>query len=308
MKKFTAILFLTIAFLGAQKIQAQIQVLTGTEKGTYFQLANDMNKLLPTVEKVKRNDTVQVPFLDIRSTSGSSFNFEIITQKDHPAKVAIMQLDYLLLMKNDDMMKGTKKTADLAILMPLNVEDIHLVSKKGNKIHSLADLDGKIVAIGNKAEGTYSTATYIHNESKVEWTSKNISTQDVTRPLLLDKIDAFFVVATAPMDLLNINPVGSPIKYELASVEDINGWAEYFIPETIPAGTYSWQKNDVSTYGVPSVVVVNMSKISNEEKAQLLQWKATTIENLEKLKADGHPAWKTATVMTWDESIWPLVK
>jgi len=308
MKKFIAILALSIALIGLPKIQAQIQVLTGTEKGTYYDLANDMNNLLPTIATITAEDTIQTSFLDIRSTSGSSFNFEILTQKGHPAKVAFMQLDYLLLMKNEDMMRNTKKTDDLAILMPLNVEEIHLVTKKGNKIHSLADLEDKTVAIGNKVEGTYSTATYIQNTSKIPWISKNISTQDVARPLLLDKIDAFFVVASAPMDMLNINPVGSPIKYELANVENINGWADYFIPKTIAAGTYAWQKKDITTYGVPSVIVVNMSKISDEEKEMLLKWKAITIENLEKLRTEGHPAWKTASVMSWDSSIWPMVK
>ena len=285
--------------------QVQIQVLTGTEQGTYFQLGNDMNELLPKNIMVKNEDSVEVSFLDIRSTAGSSLNLELLADKNNSAKVAIMQLDILLLKKMDDLLNETHFTDDLMVLMPLNVEQIHLVTKETSKISSLESLSGTKVAIGNKQEGTYFTATYIQNLSKVNWISKNISTQDVIKPLLLDKIDAFFMVATPPMDMLKLLPVSSGAKYKLVSIENMNGWANPYIPTTITAGTYNWQKSDVSTFGVPSVVVVNMAKISDEEKQLLLQWKALIIENLEELKANGHPAWKTATLSDWNTSIWP---
>ncbi|NOR86183.1 MAG: TAXI family TRAP transporter solute-binding subunit [Bacteroidales bacterium] len=308
MKNIFTILSAVVLILASSFTQAQIQVLTGTEYGTYYSLAQDMNKLLPTVKGVKAKDTLDMPFLDIRSTSGSSFNFDIITQKDHPAKVAFMQLDYLLLMKADDYMNGTKFTDDIMVLMTVSMEEIHLITKEGSPINSLADLKGRKVAIGNKAEGTYSTATYIQNNSKVEWQSKNISTQDVMKPLILDKIDAFFMVASSPVKMIDFLPGTSPAKFKLVSIEDVNGWVGNYVPFTIPAGTYKWQKEDVSTFGVPSVVVVNVSKLSEEEKQQLLQWKAATIENLENLKETGHPAWKTALVTSWENTYWPTMK
>jgi len=280
-------------------------VLTGTEQGTYFQLGNDMNELLPKNIMVRNEDSTEVSFLDIRSTAGSSLNLDLIADKNNSAKVAIMQLDILLLKKMDDLLNETHFTDNLMVLMPLNVEQIHLIAKETSEISSLASLSGAKVAIGNKQDGTYFTATYIQNVSKVNWKSKNISTQDVLKPLLLDKIDAFFMVATPPMEMLKLLPMGSGAKYKLISIENINGWADPYIPTTISAGTYNWQKSDISTYGVPSVIVVNTAKISEEEKQLLQQWKALIIENLEKLKANGHPAWKTATLSDWNSTIWP---
>lgn len=305
MKKILTSLLLFALVFSLNIGQAQIKVLTGTEHGTYFKLAQDMNGLMPSNTVIKDNDTTSVDFLDIRTTAGSSLNFELLADEKNPAKVAIMQLDVLLLKKMDDLLNGTTITENLVILMPLNVEDIHLITKEGSGITSLANLEGAKVAIGNKREGTYFTTTYMQNISKVNWLSNNMSTQDVLRPLLLDKIDAFFMVATPPMGMLKILPVKSGAKYRLVSLENINGWADFYIPTTITAGTYVWQKEDVSTFGVPSVIVVNTSKISDEEKQELLKWRAVSIENLENLKTTGHPAWKTATLVDWDTSIWP---
>ncbi len=298
-------MILSVFVLGFNVSQAQIEVLTGTEHGTYYKLANDMNALLPTSSIVKGNDTIAIPFLQIKTTAGSSINFDLIADKDNRAKVAFMQLDLLLLKKMEDVLHQTLFTKDLVVLMPLNVEDIHLVTKEGSGITSLSSINGRTVIIGNQMEGTYSTAIYIQNISKIEWRNNNTSTQDAIKPLLIDKVDAFFTVATPPMDMLRVLPKNMGSKYKLVSLENINGWADYYIPSTITAGTYAWQSTDVSTYGVPSVIVVNLAKLSEEEKQILLQWRTITIENLENLKTTGHPAWKTATVNEWDKAIWP---
>ncbi len=305
MKKHFTILFLFVFVLSFHVSQAQIEVLTGTEHGTYYQLAKDMNELMPSTTLVKNQDTADVAFLDVRTTAGSSINFDLIVDKDNTSKVGFMQLDFLLLKKMEDMLYNTDYTKNLIVLMPMNVEDIHLIAKEGSDITSLATLQGKKVVIGNKMEGTYSTTTYMQNVSEVIWRNNNMGTQDALMPLLLDKIDAFFVVATPPVDMLKVLPKNMGDKFKLVSLENVNGWADAYIPSTIAGGVYNWQKTDVSTFGVPSVVVVNTAKLSEEEKQQLIQWRATVIENLENLKTTGHPAWKTATVSEWDTSIWP---
>jgi len=302
MKKTLTFLVLLSFIISINISQAQIKVFTGTEHGTYYELANDMNALLPSNTA---DSTETVPFLAPKTTTGSALNFDLLSDPENEAKVAFMQLDLLLLKKAEDMLNGTSFTKDLVVLMPLNVEAIHLITKEKSSINSLATLSGAKVIIGNQKEGTYFTATYIQNVSKVDWLSKNIGTQDAIKPLMLDKVNAFFMVATYPMDLLETLPTQTGVKYKLVSLENINGWADIYTPITIPAGTYHWQKTDVSTYGVPSVVVVNTAKITESEKQQLLQWKALTIENLETLKIKGSPVWKTATINNWDSSIWP---
>jgi len=285
--------------------QAQIQVLTGTEQGTYRILAENMNSILPPTSEVVDGKTIETPFLDVRTTAGSSINFDLLVDNNNKANVAFLQVDILLRRKMEDVLNGTTKTDDLMVLMPLSVETIHLVTKQDLEINSLSDLKGLRVGIGNKFEGTYYTALYIKDLSKVEFQSKNISTQDAIKPLLLDKIDAFFVVASTPMGMLRIMPTSTGEKFKLVSIENKNGWADRFTEVTIPAGTYSWQETAVQTYGIPSVVVVNMAKITDEEKQSLLQWRAAVIENFQELQTSGHEAWKTTNVSEWNTDMWP---
>ena len=302
---YSIFLLLTI---GISVSQAQFQVLTGAEHGTYHVLAEDMNKIMPTSPSQKEGDTTAVGFLEIVSTVGSPINFELLVNPEHPAKVAFMQLDFLLRQSTEDILNGTNNTKDLMVLMPLNIEAIHLVTKQGKGIKHFADLKGQSVGIGNKREGTYYTALFMQEVSKVYFQSKNIPTQEMFKPLLLDKIDAFIVVATPPLNMIKNMPVGSGNKYKLVPLENVNGWADRYTEITIPANTYFWQKADVKTYGVPSVVIVNMAKVTEEEKQALLQWKAVTIENLETLKQDGHKAWQTATLTGWNSDLWPQMK
>jgi TRAP transporter TAXI family solute receptor len=297
--------FIILLAMGVSVSQAQIQVLTGPEQGTYRVLADDMNKILPSSSEVVDGQTKEIPFLDVRTTAGSSINYDLLVDKNNKASVAFLQLDILLKHKMQDVLNGTDQTHDLMVLMPLSLETIHLVAKQKAKINSLLELDGMRVGIGNKYEGTYYTASYIKDVSEVEFQSKNISTQDIIKPLLFDKVDAFFVVASTPMEMLKVMPTSTGEKFKIVSIENINGWADGFTELTIPAGTYSWLETDVHTYGIHSVVVVNMSKISDEEKQALLQWRAIVIENLLELQTSGHSAWKQANVSEWDTNLWP---
>lgn len=303
----TIFLFCAIIF-GLQDAQAQLQVLTGTERGSYYKQALDMNALLPKIEKQQGFEMGMVPFLDIKATAGSEFNFNLITDEKHPAKAAFMQMDVLYLKKMEDLINETNFTDDLLILMAINVEEIQLISKEGKGINSLADLKGKTVGVGTQNEGTYTTALFIQNQSEILWNNHLLSTMDAMKALLLDKVDAFFVVATPPLEMLNVHTSASPVKYTMANVENHNGWADSHMPASITAGTYPWLKTDISTFSVNSVIVINQNKLTEEDKAQLLQWKAATIENLEKLKTEGYSSWKTSITGTWDEARWPMLK
>jgi len=307
MKKTSITIFSFLLLLVTFSSQAQVQLLAGIERGTYFQLANEMNDLFPATQKIVDQDTIEIPFFDIRSTAGSSINLDLLADKNHPAKAAIMQFDVLLTNKVDDVLNGTHITDDLVVLMPLNIEVIHLVTKKETGIHSLSDLAGHTIGIGTKKEGTYFTALHMQSKSDIDWRNRNIDTESAIKALLTDKIEGFFVVASAPMDMLRLLPTRAGDDFLLPSLENINGWADYYIPVVIPADTYPWQKEAVSTYAVPSVIVVNVAKLSDKDKQDLINLRETTKANLEQLKTNGHVAWKTA-LTEWDFKDWPLLQ
>ena len=308
MKYIFKISLLALFMVFSYAAQTQIVVLTGTENGTYDKVAGEMNKYLPAFTFEKDGETKDVAFLKTKATQGSNFNFDHLVNAKDPSKAAFMQLDLLLLKKSEDMINGTEYCKDLLVLMPLGKEEIHLMTKKGSPINSLKSLEGRSVGIGTPAEGTYSTAMYIQNTAKIAWNNKNISTQDCFKALLLDQIDAFFMVVAAPSQMLQAIPVNSPLKLQMGSVENINGWADYYTPITLASSTYPWLEVNVSTYSVPSVIVINKSKLSEDDMALMKEWKANVIDNIDQLQAYGHPSWDTATPAEWNVNIWPTIE
>jgi TRAP transporter TAXI family solute receptor len=305
--KFKALLVLSLLFTGFIS-NAQIQVLTGIEHGTYYKLAGEMNKYLPEQSIEKDGKEITKKFLDVRATQGSNINFDYIVDVNHPAKAAIVQLDLLMNKRSEDMINDTKLTDDILILMPLIYEDIHLVSRKGSSIKSLKDLEGMNVGIGAATEGTYSTAMYIQNTSKVSWNNKNISTMDALKELLLERIDAFFYVAGAPVQILAAIPPTSPLQIQLAELENINGWADYYTPLTLTKEYYNFLEANLNTFSVPSVVIVNKKKLSEEELALVKEWRSTIINKIDDLKGYGHKSWQTADPSQWDSNVWPVLE
>jgi TRAP transporter TAXI family solute receptor len=304
-KKFS---LFSMTFLISLSLFAQIEVLTGSENGTYYKLAQDMNNYLPAQIMVNGTDSTSVSFLKVLSTSGAIYNFDMLADQKTANKVAIMQLDMLLFKRAEDMIRNTNSTNDLVVLMPLNLEEIHLLVKKSSDIKSLQNLDGKRVGIGTPLEGTYSTAMYIQNQSKILWHNKNLYTHEAMRALLLDQIDAFFMVAAAPIQMLAANAANSPLQMELVPLVNINGWADYYVAETIEEGSYLWQSTAVSTFSVPSVIVVNKAKLTEQEIASLKEWRANVVQNIDQLKANGHPSWKTANPAVFDGTVWPVLE
>lgn len=296
---FSAITFISFS---------QIQVLTGIENRTYFKIANEMNNYLPKLLVEEDSLKIEKDFLDIKATQGSNLNFDLIINEKHPAKAAIVQLDLLLLKKTDDLINNTNFTEDILVLMPLILVDVHLVTKKGSSIHNIKSLEDKTVGIGEATEGTYSTAMYIQNTSEVAWINKNISSQDALKALLLDRIDAFFMVAGAPVQMLAAIPVNSPLKLKFAEVENINGWADYYTPLTLTSTDYPFLEANVRTFSVPSVVIVNKKKLSEKDIVLLKEWRANTIQNIDNLKGYGHQSWQTANPSLWDSDIWPVLE
>lgn len=308
MKNMIKILLIFTFSMGTLFSFSQVQVLSGIEHGTYFKISKEMNKYLPKQNIEKDGTTVEKDFLDIRATQGSNFNFDLIVDENHPSKAAIVQLDVLLLKKTEDMINNTQLTDDILVLMPLIMEDIHLVTKKGSPINDIKSLEGRTVGIGQATEGTYYTSMYIQNTSKIAWNNRNISSQDAMKALLLDKIDAFFMVAGAPFPMLAGNPVNSPLQLKLAEVENIEGWADYYTPLTLTSSDYRFLKANVNTYSVPSVVIVNKKKLSEEDIAKLKEWRSVVINSIDDLKAYGHKSWQTADPSQWDSNIWPVLE
>ncbi|KHD10701.1 hypothetical protein PN36_28685 [Candidatus Thiomargarita nelsonii] len=142
-------------------------------------------------------------------------------------------------------------------LMPLYVEDIHLVVNTHSGIESSLDLVGKKVNLGEKGSGTFVTATAMLLTAQIqnEAITPSYDSPIAALPKVISgEYDAMFVTSKAPVSYLadadcptDINvpgckagdPTTLPIK--LVSVR-----APYFLPKTtLSANHYPWQKVDL---------------------------------------------------------------
>jgi TRAP-type uncharacterized transport system substrate-binding protein len=203
---------------------------------------------------------------------------------------------------------NTVKTKYLKVLLPLDHQQIHLVTRESKGYKGLKDMAGKTVAIGSNEQGTYRTATLIKERSNIMWTSKNVHFDYSLRELNRGNIDAFFVVSSAPIGKLDLNPQSMVDKLALIPLEDFNDWAKYYKPDTIHKGEYKWLDHDVPTFSVPSLLVVNENKLSETDRKNVVKLKTAIEAKQEELKTKGHPKWKQVNLTDWKESDWPLFK
>jgi len=298
-KVFLTPLFIISLLIGTKGI-AQIIVLSGPEQGSYFQFVND-------IANVVNSDTVKL--ITNTTTEGAAINLENIADPGSPYKIGLVQEDYLYYMQNQDLIQNTNKLENVKVVMPLANEEIHLVTLKGGYINDLRDLTTEsLVAIGKRSQGTYTTANTIKDRTEIYWMSVAVLYEDALRKLLRKQLDAFFVVGSAPLEKLNVNPQSLSEELMLVPLTDFNDWAKYYDKDVITAGTYKWLEQDVPTFSVQSLLVVNEKKLTEEEKLMLEKVIDGITNNLEELKTKGHPKWKEVDITNWDATDWPVYK
>jgi TRAP transporter TAXI family solute receptor len=278
---------------------SQMTILSGPSKATHYSFVDNIAMLAGTSLDFK---------IVNQESNGSSFNLDQLTDPKSPYKLAILQADFLYYMQSQDMRLNTEKTKDLKVVLPLGYEQIHLVTKSSKGYTGLKDLEGKVVAIGSNEQGTYRTAFLIMERSKMNWIARNTHFDDCLAALNTNNIDAFFIVSSAPIEKLNINPQTQVDELALVQLENFNDWAKYYMPDTIHKTDYKWLEQDIPTFSVPGILVVNESKLSPEERDNVMKLKSAIQSNIENLKAKGHPEWNKVNLMDWEETDWPTFK
>lgn len=283
--------------LSATTLFGQLIILSGPSQGTYKVLVDD-------IVKITGNNSVS-PFVNV-ITEGSGYNYKELVDPNSPVKIAVIQSDYLYYQQIIDAKNNTEKSGAIKIVLPLANEQIHLITKKNSRLTKLADLKEKIVGCGTTEQGTYATAILIKDKSEVFWNTKILDFDRALKELYGNKIDAFFVVGTAPLKKLNINPQAMVEPLTLISPENINDWARYHKSDVIRSADYKWLDYDVPTYSVKNLLVVNEEKLTDADKIELLKLVNALKENLTTLQSTGHPAWKIVDFNDWDSSNWPI--
>jgi uncharacterized protein len=252
-------------------------IITGSEKGTYYQFGLDLQKL-----------TKPSGFnLSVYPSKGSVENIFAVYQRPG-VQMGIVQSDVLAFvarLQNDPVLTRIAKKTKM--VFPLYNEEVHLVGRRG--IAEFDDLAGRRVAVGREGSGTYLTARLLFKLSEVAPSEMvPIDTQEALTELKAGRIDAMFYVAGYPVKLLKDDIAASD---QLAVIPILNKSIVEFYPRAeIPAGTYAWQPTAVSTVAAKAVLVsFDFRRKDCDAVGKMAQLIASRQEWLQK---NGHPKWK----------------
>lgn len=269
MKYFKPFFLVTVFLISFGQLFSQMIILSGPEKSSYNRFANDIVKVLGEKDGIK---------LLIRPTGGSSDNFKAITDPVSLEKIAFIQSDYFNLMIAEDKLNNTNKTGSLKVVLQLATEEMHFVAKKSSGFVKLQDLENKKVAAGTEDQGSLATAKIIKCRSKINWNSYYSPYEQILKDLKEDRIDAFFIVGTAPVNMIDTDPQIMVDGGTLLALEDFNGWARYYENDTVYKSDYKWLDKDIPTFGVRTLLVVNEAKLTDTEKKAIGDIKSAIVK------------------------------
>jgi TRAP transporter TAXI family solute receptor len=259
------------------KADNKMGIITGGEKGTYYQFGLDLQKLMRLSEIT----------LNVVNSKGSIENVFAVYQRPG-IQLGIVQSDVLAfisrLQTDQNLIKIAKKTR---MVFPLYNEEIHVLGRRG--LADFEDLNGKRVAVGRDGSGTFLTARVLLQLSDVKPSAMvPIDTDEALAELKAGRIDAMFYVAGYPVklfkegvteaDQLALVPITSKSILELYPVAEI------------PPNTYPWQPAKVTTVAAKAVLISFDYRFKDCDTVG--RFAQIMARRLDWLVQNGHPKWK----------------
>jgi TRAP transporter TAXI family solute receptor len=271
-------------------LSADLGVITGSDKGTYYQFGLNLQTL------GKPNGTA----VTVHTSKGSIENIYAVYQRPG-VQLGIVQSDVLAFVarvQSDQTLQRIAKK--IKLVFPLYNEEVHLLARKG--IGSFDDLTDKRVAIGREGSGNFLTARLLFKVSDVAPREMvPIDTGEALAELKAGRIDAMFYVAGYPVKLFS---EGVTAADELRLVPIVNKDITEFYPRAVvPAGTYAWLPDPVDTVAVKAALVsFDFRRTDCETVGRFAQLISA---NFDWLVKNGHPKWKSvkldAPLKGWEQ-------
>ena len=280
MQKGLARIFFTLLVaiaLPTVAVAADMGLITGGERGTYYQFGLNLQKL------VKQSGIN----LSVYNSKGSVENVFAVYQRPG-VQMGIVQADVLAFVgrvHTDPVLQRIARKTRL--VFPLYNEEVHLLGRR--EIQDFDDLTDRRVAIGREGSGNYLTSRLLFKVSGI--TPREmvaIDTDEALAQLKAGKIDAMFYVAGYPVKLFTEN-VSAEDNLALIPISN-KSITEYYPRSEIPAGTYAWQQKPVSTVAVKAALVAFDFRRAHCEN--IGKFAETLANNMPWLINNGHPKWK----------------
>jgi TRAP transporter TAXI family solute receptor len=255
----------------------EMGLITGGEKGTYYQFGLDLQKLVkPTGVN-----------LTVHNSKGSIENVYAVYQRPG-VQMGIVQSDVLAFVarvQSDPVLSRIAKKTRM--VFPLYNEEVHVLGRRG--IRDFDDLAGRRVAIGRDGSGTYLTARLLFKLSEVAPSEMvPIDTGEALAELKAGRIDAMFYVAGYPVKLLK-DDVSEKDGLELIPITN-KSITEFYPRADIPANVYEWQQSAVNTVAVKAVLV--SFDFRRKDCDNVGRFAQTMSRQMNWLLQNGHPKWK----------------
>lgn len=253
-------------------------IITGGTKGTYFQFGLNLMEL---GKKHGYN-------IHVYNSRGSVENVYAVYKRPK-TQIGIVQSDvlaFVLKVKSNEVLKRIAKKTKM--VFPLYNEEIHLLGKA--EVASFDDLENRRVAVGTEGSGTYLTAKLLFEISGIKPAKTlAVGTDKALFMLKAGTIDAMFYVAGFPVALFS-EQVTAGDGLRIVPIEN-KSITEFYPVTQIPAGTYPWQSQTVSTVAVKAVLVSFDFRRSNCDYVG--DFANIIYDNLDWLQQNGHPKWNS---------------
>ena len=296
------------AVIAAPSLHAQemkfFRIGTGGAGGTYFPIGGIIANAIsnpPGSRPCDEGGNCGVPGLVAmaQSTNASAHNVNAIQAGQMEAGLsgaATLHFAYHGIGK----FEGNAKP-DLRIVANLYPEDLHLVLPKGGSLESLADLKGKRVGIAQAGSGTQIAVELIigdHGVNRDNIEEAELNNSQSAERLADGQLDAYFYAAGTPVAaMIQLDNAKGMELYNFSDeeVKKANETVPYYIPSTIPAGTYPGVTYDVNTVAVSGILVTN----ANQDEDLIYEiTKAMWSKTARKLLDNGHAKGKVITLET----------
>lgn len=237
--------------------------------GTYRVVADTFSDLVMT-----KNEDYK---LEVKTTAGSAANIRLLS--DGYIQMAIAQADLV----NDayygtGLYEGHDKEQGYSAIGSIYVEKCQIVVRADSEIHTVEDLQGKTVSVGEEESGTEQNADQIlaaYGLSDRLVDEVNLDYTQAAEELESGKIDAFF--CTAGTQTTVIGELAKQCEIRLISLDDtgidkLTKSYDFYTECEIPSGTYTGQNEAVKTVGVNAVLLASdkLSEKTVEELTQIL--------------------------------------
>ncbi len=225
---------------------------TGGTTGTYYALGGDVAALW----------MAKIPELDVsaQTTGGSKANIILINDGD--AELATVQNDVMFYAYegNQDFFAGEVIDSFTAI-GALYPELVQIVVAADSEIKTVADLKGLSVSVGAVGSGVYFNAVQVLGKAGLtldDIQEQYLSFDESATAFQNKQIDAFFVTAGLPnTSIIEVANKREVRLLGLTEEEMVSLMAEFgfYVPVTVPAGTYNGLTEDVIVPAVSAVLI-----------------------------------------------------